>query len=69
MVVTHLARGLGNQLFQYAAARRIAFRNNLELVVDAEEYGPPPPGDLPVSYRRLAVSILVLSRVRAHPRK
>ena len=33
-VITRLAGGLGNQLFSYAAARRLAHANNAELVLD-----------------------------------
>jgi hypothetical protein len=33
-VVVRIKGGLGNQLFQYAAARRLALANNAELVVD-----------------------------------
>lgn len=33
-VVSHLCGGLGNQLFAYAAARRLALANNAELVLD-----------------------------------
>ena len=34
MVIVKLKGGLGNQLFQYAAARRIALDNNLDLKLD-----------------------------------
>ena len=34
MVVTRIKGGLGNQLFCYAAARRLALVNNVELVID-----------------------------------
>ena len=35
-VVVRLKGGLGNQMFQYASARGIACRNNMELVIDNE---------------------------------
>ena len=35
MVILKLKGGLGNQLFQYAAAKQIATNNNVELIVDA----------------------------------
>jgi len=35
MVIVRLAGGLGNQLFQYAAARRLALKNNVPLRIDA----------------------------------
>lgn len=34
LVITRIKGGLGNQLFCYAASRRLAFVNNLELVID-----------------------------------
>ncbi len=34
MIITRLFGGLGNQLFAYAAARRLALANNAELVID-----------------------------------
>jgi hypothetical protein len=34
MIIFYGQGGLGNQLFQYAAARRVALRNNTELVLD-----------------------------------
>src|SRR5688572_30609882 len=33
-VIVRIAGGLGNQLFQYAAARRLAIRNNVPLTLD-----------------------------------
>jgi hypothetical protein len=34
MIITHIVGGLGNQLFQYAMARRIACKNNIRLKLD-----------------------------------
>lgn len=34
MIIVKLKGGLGNQLFQYAAARRISYKNNAKLVLD-----------------------------------
>lgn len=34
MVIVHLKGGLGNQLFQYAAGRRLAHKHNIELKLD-----------------------------------
>jgi len=39
MIVVRLYGGLGNQLFQYATARRLALHNNSELVLDTAELG------------------------------
>ena len=38
MVVTRLIGGLGNQMFQYAAARAIAYRTGSELLLDVSAY-------------------------------
>ncbi|MCD4742989.1 MAG: hypothetical protein K8R67_10995, partial [Desulfobacteraceae bacterium] len=34
-IIPRILGGLGNQLFCYAAARRLALMNNAELVIDA----------------------------------
>jgi hypothetical protein len=34
MIIVKLAGGLGNQMFQYAVGRRLAIRNNTDLVLD-----------------------------------
>lgn len=34
MIISRIIGGLGNQLFAYAAARRLAIKNNTELVID-----------------------------------
>lgn len=34
MIVTRIIGGLGNQMFQYAAARALALRNNTQLAID-----------------------------------
>jgi hypothetical protein len=34
MIITHIIGGLGNQLFQYALARRIAYFNNCKIKLD-----------------------------------
>ena len=36
-VIVRLEGGMGNQLFQYAAARAVALRNNSELLLDIRE--------------------------------
>lgn len=38
MIVTRLYGGLGNQMFQYAAARRLSLRLGCELVIDISEF-------------------------------
>ena len=34
MIILRLMGGLGNQLFSYAAARRVSIVNNIELIID-----------------------------------
>ena len=41
MIVTTLNGGLGNQLFQYALARRLAYERNVQFRVDASIYVNP----------------------------
>jgi hypothetical protein len=38
MIITHLIGGLGNQLFQYAMARRIAYKNDITLKLDISNF-------------------------------
>jgi hypothetical protein len=45
MIVTRLCGGLGNQLFQYAAGKRLSVIHNTELVVDASWYTSVPSGN------------------------
>ena len=48
IVIVRLMGGLGNQLFQYAAGRAIAHRNQMQLKLDVsvserDAQRPPPP--------------------------
>ena len=45
MVVFYGQGGLGNQLFQYAAARRLSIRNNVPLVLDPYWFKHPKIGE------------------------
>lgn len=45
MIVFYAQGGLGNQLFQYATARRLAIKNNCPLVVDHSWFVKPPNGE------------------------
>lgn len=47
MIVVRLMGGLGNQMFQYAAARRLALRHDTELALDTEYFDRIPLGDTP----------------------
>ena len=38
MIVVRLIRGLGNQMFQYAAARALAIKKNTELLIDTTSF-------------------------------
>lgn len=47
MIIAFLCGGLGNQMFQYAMARRLAHARSVELKLDLREYGgvtDRPPG-------------------------
>ena len=45
MIVVRLMGGLGNQLFQYAAARHLAHLNNTELYLDIKSLENTPTGE------------------------
>jgi hypothetical protein len=47
MIVFYGQGGLGNQLFQYATARRLALRHNCPLVLDPHWFDHPRPGETP----------------------
>jgi len=53
MIVFQALGGLGNQLFQYAAARRLALLNQCSLVVDHHWFDHPRAGETP---RRLELT-------------
>src|SRR4051812_35717788 len=40
MIIARLAGGLGNQMFQYAAGRRLAYHLGVPLKLDLSAYGP-----------------------------
>lgn len=50
MIVVRLCGGLGNQLFQYAAGRRLANARSAELMLDLSWYERTPPSDTPWAY-------------------
>jgi Glycosyl transferase family 11 len=50
MIVVRLCGGLGNQLFQYAAGRRLANARQEVLVLDLGWYARTPPTDTPRAY-------------------
>ena len=41
MIVVRLYGGLGNQLFQYSAARKLAIKLNCEVILDTSEFDKP----------------------------
>src|SRR5882672_3340389 len=50
MIVVRLSGGLGNQLFQYSAGRRLAIRLGGELVLEDSFYVNPPAKAMPRAY-------------------
>jgi hypothetical protein len=50
MIAVRLMGGLGNQMFQYAVARRIALERSTELVLDLGWFGRQAPQDTPRAY-------------------
>lgn len=50
MIATRLMGGLGNQMFQYAAARRLAIKHGTELVLDLSWFERQPRSDTTRQY-------------------
>jgi hypothetical protein len=50
VIVVKLMGGLGNQMFQYAAARRLALRHGTSVAVDLSYFQHCPEGDTPRRY-------------------
>ncbi|NTW53988.1 MAG: alpha-1,2-fucosyltransferase [Chlorobaculum sp.] len=50
MIIVKVTGGLGNQLFQYAAGRHLAFINNSEVVLDLSWYSKIPSADTVRNY-------------------
>jgi hypothetical protein len=64
MIIVKLTGGLGNQMFQYAAARRLAHANRAELKLDTGWFGRETSGDTP---RRYELGVFPLSADTATP--
>ncbi|HSE61519.1 MAG TPA: alpha-1,2-fucosyltransferase [Candidatus Saccharimonadales bacterium] len=47
MIIVKMMGGLGNQMFQYATARRMAAKNNTKLLLDTTGYANMAAGDTP----------------------
>lgn len=45
MIIARLNGGLGNQMFQYAAAKRLAWTRNTEVAIDVSEFSYDPQRD------------------------
>jgi hypothetical protein len=50
MIVSRLTDGLGNQMFQYAAGRRLAHHHGTALILDVSLYANQPPSSTPRVY-------------------
>lgn len=57
MIIVKLMGGLGNQMFQYAAARRLASLHNTSVKLDLSFFGKDVPGILPRSYALVPFAI------------
>lgn len=64
MILAMLRGGLSNQMFQYAAARRLAHRHSTELVLDVSWYDDIPPEATP---RAFELDAFAISGRRATP--
>jgi hypothetical protein len=50
MIIVKLSGGLGNQMFQYAAGRRLALMHDVQLKCDLSGFAATAPGDTPRNY-------------------
>jgi hypothetical protein len=57
VITVRLRNGLGNQMFQYAAARRLAERHGTDVVIDVSWYANKRPGMAPRSYELDQLSV------------
>ena len=66
MILVRLMGGLGNQMFQYAAAKAVAIRNNSELIIDTTllEINEKNPNEV-VTHRKLDLEIFNLDLIKA----
>jgi hypothetical protein len=64
MIIVRLRGGLGNQMFQYAAGRRLALVNKAPLKLDLQWFEKVPPGD---TERRFELGIFAGERQIASP--
>jgi len=58
MIIVRLMGGLGNQMFQYAAARRLALRHGTDVAFDDSYFKQCPPGDTPRVYMLHRLSVV-----------
>lgn len=58
MIITNIIGGLGNQLFQYAAAYRLAKIHNCKLFLDISDYAKYPDRKFELSHFNISGSIL-----------
>lgn len=66
MIMVKLMGGLGNQMFQYAAARRLALRHGVSLKLDLSFLEGDQAGNTP---RRFALNCLAIHAGKASPRE
>ena len=57
MIISRLTDGLGNQMFQYAAGRRLAHHHGTELILDVSRYASQPSTSTPRRYELAFLSI------------
>ncbi|HIJ96098.1 MAG TPA: alpha-1,2-fucosyltransferase [Desulfuromonadales bacterium] len=64
MIIVKLSGGLGNQMFQYAAGRRLAFHRNVPLKLDSTGFAKAMPDE---TVRHYVLDVFNLSADYAHP--
>jgi hypothetical protein len=64
MIAIYLTGGLGNQMFQYAAAGRLAIKHNTVVCLDLSWYDDPENVDRPFQLTKQTISEPVIMKVR-----
>lgn len=64
VVIAHIMGGLGNQMFQYAAARRLAHKRNAKLKLDLTDIDADPLGRYSLSHFRIRAEVANSTEIR-----
>ncbi|MGE5521148.1 MAG: alpha-1,2-fucosyltransferase [Candidatus Dadabacteria bacterium] len=65
MIICNIKGGLGNQLFQYAAAKSLALKNNTELKLDVTSFTIDNLRDLALSHFNFTTSLATAEEIKS----